>query len=47
MSADEKLLLLEHLLVAGAEVNQTVTDGALVGICVSDRITYKILLFMN
>ena len=36
--ADECLLLLERLLEAGAVVNQGVTDGALVGICVSELI---------
>ena len=30
LSADEKLILLPRLLAAGAEANQTVTDGSLV-----------------
>ena len=38
LTADERLLLLERLLAAGAEVEQTVTDGAWVGICLSERI---------
>ena len=33
LSVDEKLLLLPRLLAAGAEVNQTITDGELVCIC--------------
>ena len=33
LSDDERLLLLEPLLAAGAEVNQTVTDGKWVCIC--------------
>ena len=33
LSADEKLLLMKPLLGAGAAINQTVTDGPLVRIC--------------
>ena len=33
LSADERLLLMERLLAAGADINQTVTDGTKVCIC--------------
>ena len=33
LSTDERLLLLGRLLASGADINQTVTDGELVCIC--------------
>ena len=50
LSADEKLLLLPRLLAAGAEVNQAITDGELVCICMfwkADHGLSSLLLFFQ
>ena len=45
LSADERLLLMEHLLAAGADTNQTVTDGdTWVCICMLKLYIYFIYL---
>ena len=47
-STDERLLLLEPLLAAGAATNLTVAGGSLVGICMPATIhLFKVLLHMN
>ena len=38
LSADERLLLMERLLAAGADTNQTVTDGEAVCICMFKKV---------
>ena len=43
LSADEKLLLLPRLLAAGAEVNQAITDGELVCICMLWKVDHDLL----
>ena len=46
LSVDEKLLLLPRLLAAGADVNQTVTDGSLVCMCmIWKAVTWFIITF--